>query len=250
LSPASRTSPMPGLEKIDPLPSLLCGKFISFVGAGGKTSLGEYLAEEALRSGKRAAVTTTTRIRAKKPYVLLDDRDFTKDARTGQFIRVGKSMEAGKLTGLGDDELKRLGADYDFVFIEADGAKGRPLKYPAAYEPVIPRFSDLTVVVAGLDALGYTVEEKVFRWELFTTAAGIGPEAEITAPVFLRLFEEDGLMKDVDRERCTVVLNQYDACRRRALVPGLARSILDRTGVRQVIAASLRWGTFCSPVGL
>lgn len=241
---------MPGLERIDILPSLLCGKFVSFVGAGGKTSLGEYLGQKAAKCGKRAVVTTTTRILAKTPYVIIDDRGAAMDAWTERFIRVGKSMDAGKLTGLGDDEVEGLGKKYDFVLIEADGAKGRPLKYPAAHEPVIPRFSDRTVVVAGLDALGGTVEEKVFRWELFTEATGLSPETEITVPVFLRLFDGDGLMKGVDRARCIVVLNKYDACLAQELVPGLALAILDRTGGRQVIVASVRQGAFYGLAGL
>ena len=57
------------LERIDPLPSLLRKKFISFVGAGGKTSLAEYLGRAAAAAGKRVVMTTTTKIWAKVPYV-------------------------------------------------------------------------------------------------------------------------------------------------------------------------------------
>lgn len=235
---------MPGLERIDPLPLLLCGKFVSFVGAGGKTSLGEYLGRKVVESGKRAVITTTTRIQARQPYVLLDDNNPGKDAWTEPFMRVGKSIDEGKLTALGDDEVERLGRRYDFVLIEADGAKRRPLKYPAAYEPVIPHFSDLTVVVAGLDALGGAVGENVFRWEFFTEATGLSPASAITVPVFLRFFDGDGLMKGVDGARSIVVLNKYDACRDQELVPELAGRVHERTACRQVIVASVQQGAF------
>jgi probable selenium-dependent hydroxylase accessory protein YqeC len=235
---------MPRLERIDPLPVLLRGKFVSFVGGGGKTSLAEYLGEQAVRRGKRAVLTTTTKIQADLPYVLLGDEGATIGAWAGRLVRVGKSVEREKLSGLAADEVERLGMDCDFVLIEADGAKRRPLKYPADYEPVIPSFSDLTVVVAGLDALGAAIAEQVFRWQLFTEAAGLSGEAEVTPEVFLRLFEKDALMKGVDASRCVVFLNKYDACRMQAVVPELALALLRRTGACRVIVASIRQGLF------
>ncbi len=162
----------------------------------------------------------------------------------GPLVRVGKTVEGEKLTGLSADEVEMLGRQCDFVLIEADGAKRRPLKYPAHYEPVIPPFSDLTVVVAGLDALGAAIAEKVFRWQLFTEAAGLPREAEVTPAVFARLFEKDALMKGVDASRCVVFLNKYDACRMQAVVPELALAIRRRTGAGAVIVASIREGMF------
>jgi len=117
------------------------------------------------------------------------------------------------------------------------------LKYPAAYEPVIPHCSGLIVVVAGLDALGLTIAEAVFRWELFTQASGMPPGEEITTPVFVRLFEGDGFMKGVDRARCIVVLNKFDACRDKESVPGLAGAVSRHTGAK-VMVASVGRGEF------
>ena len=88
---------------------------------------------------------------------------------------MGKSVDQEKLTGVGAGEVAALGEEYDLVLVEADGAKGRPLKYPAAHEPVIPPCSGRTVVVAGLDALGRTIAEAVFRSELFIRATGLSP---------------------------------------------------------------------------
>ncbi len=232
------------LEKIDPLPSLLGEKVISFVGAGGKTSLAEYLGRAAAASGKRVVMTTTTKIWAKEPYVTFDDRGVKEGGEGGRLIVMGKSVDQGKLTGLSAGEVEALGRDHDLVLVEADGAKGRPLKYPAAYEPVIPPCSGRTVVVAGLDALGRTIAEKVFRWEQFIRATGLSPDAEVTAEVFVRLFEGDGLLKGVKRARCVIVLNKLDACGDRASVPGLAGAVSRHTGVGQVIVASVRQGEF------
>jgi probable selenium-dependent hydroxylase accessory protein YqeC len=235
---------MPRLERIDPLPVLLCGKFVSFVGGGGKTSLAEYLGGQAASRGKRAVLTTTTRIKADLPYLIFGEKGLPKGACAGGFVRVGKSVEEEKLTGLSADEVKRLGAECDFVLVEADGAKRQPLKYPADYEPVIPPFSDLIVVVAGLDALGAAIAREVFRWQLFTQAAGLPGETEITPAVFLRLFERDALMKGVDPSRCVIFLNKYDACTRKEAVPELALALLRLTGTGRVIVASVREGLF------
>ncbi|MGD0231649.1 MAG: selenium cofactor biosynthesis protein YqeC [Syntrophorhabdales bacterium] len=230
--------------RIDPLPSLTSEKFISFVGAGGKTSLAEYLGQAAARDGKRVAITTTTRIWAREPCATFEGLSQKKGAPTRRFVRVGKTIDQGKLTGLAPDEVRALGRDYDLVLVEADGAKGLPLKHPASYEPVIPRFSDRTVVVAGLDALGGTIEERVFRWRLFAEASGLPPDGEITIPVFLRFFEGDSLLKGVERDKAVIVLNKYDACPRHELVPELARHILRLAGLSHVIVASVSQGAF------
>jgi molybdenum cofactor cytidylyltransferase len=232
------------LRKIDQLSSLLREKFISFVGAGGKTALAEYLARMAMEKGKRVAITTTTKIWAKEPYVTLDCGAAQLVSKGGQFLRVGRSVEQGKLTGLGLDEVEALGGAYDLVLVEADGSKGQPLKYPADYEPVIPPFSDRIVVVAGLEALGGTIAQKVFRWELFAEASGLTREAEVTIPVFLRLFEADGLMKGVDRARSIIVLNKYDACGQREKAIDLAKAVLLGTGSMEALVASVRLGIF------
>ena len=232
------------LERIDPLPSLLGEHVISFVGAGGKTSLAEYLGRAAAASGRRVVMTTTTKIWAAEPYVTFDDPRPKKGGESRRFIRMGKSVDQGKLTGLSAGEVEALGRDYDLVLVEADGAKGRPLKYPAAYEPVIPPCSGLIVVVAGLDALGRTIAETVFRSEQFIQATGLSSGAEVTTPVFLRLFEGDGLMKGVNKAGCVIVLNKFDACGDRESVPGLAWAVSRHTGGTQVIVASVRQGEF------
>ena len=216
--------------------------YLSFVGAGGKTTLIEYLAAEAIRRGKRVAITTTTKIWAKPPYVLWPD--LTKGQARPDFVRVGKAVAEGKLTALQASEVAELGSAYDLVLIEADGSKGKPLKYPAEYEPVIPSFSDCVMVVAGLDALSGRVDEQVFRWELLERASGMAGDARITPALFLRFFEDDALMKGVDREKCVIVLNKYDACAQRDAVIDLAKTVLEKTGVARLVLSSALLETF------
>ena len=220
------------------------GHYLSFVGAGGKTTLIEYLAADAIRQGKRVAITTTTKIWAKEPYVLWADLD-NAQARP-DFVRVGKTVVEGKLTALQPEEVAGLGSTYDLVLIEADGSKGKPLKYAAEHEPVIPPFSDRVIVVAGLDALSGRADEQIFRWKLFERTTGLADDARVTPSLFLRLFENDALMKGVDRKKCVIVLNKYDACTNRDTVTDLAKAVLEKTGTPQVILSSAYLGIFYS----
>ena len=217
-------------------------RFLSFVGAGGKTTLIEYLASEAIRRGKRVAITTTTKIWVKEPYVLWQELR-SAQARP-DFVRVGKAVAEGKLTALRPEEIAQLGAFYDLVLIEADGSKSRPLKYPAEYEPVIPSFSDRIILVAGLDALAGRIDEQVFRWELFAKVTGEAGDGRVTPALFLRFFENDALMRGVDREKCVIVLNKYDALAEKRGVAEFAKAVLQKSGVKQIIISSLRFKTF------
>lgn len=230
-------------QKIDLLDRLAGFKYIAFVGAGGKTSLCEHLGMRAAAEGRRVLLTTTTKIWAKEPYITLADKG-SAEATTAGPVRAGKTVEDGKLTGLDEKEIEGLGRGYDLVLIEADGAKGLPLKYPAAYEPVIPAFSDHVVVVAGLDALGATVADKVFRHDLFAEAAGLGQDATITPDVFLRLFAADALMKGTGAERCTVVLNKFDAAEDRKQARSVARDIAGQVKCRNVVVAAVKHKLF------
>jgi probable selenium-dependent hydroxylase accessory protein YqeC len=230
------------IRKIDPFDSLVRGRFITFVGAGGKTSLSEHLAAEGVRRGKRVALTTTTKIWVKEPYVTTDRAGWCHSAE--RLIHVGKTVEGSKLTGLSTDEVAAMGEHFDLVLIEADGAKGMPLKYPADHEPIIPEFSDGLVVVAGLDGLADRVDEKVFRWKLFSESTGFSGDDRVSREVLLRLFEKDGMMKGVDTEKCTIFLNKYDACTERRDVLALSQALSEQSRGAPVIIGSIRLGFF------
>ena len=160
------------LERIDPLPSLLGEHVISFVGAGGKTSLAEYLGQAAAAKGKAGGDDNHHQDMGEGS--LRDFRRPRRGRREGPAIRAdGQVGGSGKTDRARAGEVAALGREYDLVLVEADGAKGRPLKYPAAHEPVIPPCSGCTVVVAGLDALGRTIAEAVFRSEQFMPGDGI-----------------------------------------------------------------------------
>ncbi|MCX8023219.1 MAG: selenium cofactor biosynthesis protein YqeC [Syntrophorhabdaceae bacterium] len=233
-------------KRVDILPYLFGHKYITFVGAGGKTSFIEYIAARSFQRGKRVAITTTTKIFAKEPYILFNDKIDSNLLKP--FIRIGRTIEEGKLTSVDLKDIESLAPFYDIILIEADGAKGKPLKFPSHYEPIIPPFSDLIFVLGGLDALNGRVEDRVFRWELFKGSKGVDPKQTITEEIFMRFFEPDCLLKGVDKYKATIVLNKYDSLMLASEGIKMAKHVGEKTGIGEVMVASVKFGLFYSVV--
>ena len=126
---------------------------ISVVGAGGKTSLIFAWARELADAGKNVVITTTTHMY--RPERMEED---------GIRIVVSDDPERpDKVTAPPVDILDSLPEKADVVLIEADGSRRMPLKWPAPWEPVIPDYTDFTVCVAGLSALGRKTADVIYR---------------------------------------------------------------------------------------
>jgi len=231
------------IQRIDPVDLIADIKYSTFVGAGGKTSLIEYLAKKTSGRNKKTVITTTTKIYAREPYATLAQQSKNNTGSINP-IRVGKTTENGKLTSVTFDDIRQLGQTFDAVLIEADGAKGKPLKYPAPYEPVIPPFSEMVFVLAGLDSLYRPVNEKVFRWHIMKEKGEINGDDIISPDNFNRFFTDEVLLKNVGDKPCTIILNKYDALTQKKALYPLIKSILRKTGVKKVIVASLIYCIF------
>jgi probable selenium-dependent hydroxylase accessory protein YqeC len=161
------------------------GDLVAVAGAGGKTTLVYALAAEARAAGLTVLVTTTTHMgmlpEATTGPVLMES-DGPADAaldealrREGRATLLGRRVRADKLEGLPPDRVDALASRADLVLVEADGARGRSLKVPAAHEPVVPGRATALLVVAALDALGAPLDEgMVHRLELVLAATGRG----------------------------------------------------------------------------
>ncbi len=177
---------------------------VAFVGGGGKTSLMFALAN--VLPG-RVVTTTTTRIFAAQmklsPTVCFFTAKDAKNAKKNKenfalsapfavdsftelsdaLDRFGQCLVVGAV-GEGKDREKALGVpptlsgqllarpDVDFVLVEADGSRMRPIKAPADHEPVIPPETTLVVLVVGIDAVGGPVGEVAHRPELLCSVIG------------------------------------------------------------------------------
>lgn len=141
---------------------------VTLVGAGGKTTLLYALAREAAQAGQRVIVTASARM-LPHPRLILTGRP--DDVLTHGIIQLGRALPDGKLTWSGPFAAAKRHA---VVLNEGDGSAGRPLKLPAAHEPVIPVESDAVVGVAGLSAVGRPVREACHRPELVAALLGKG----------------------------------------------------------------------------
>jgi len=200
------------------------GELVCLVGGGGKTTAMFALAGLLKRQGAKVLVTTTTNI-----FYPGEDRcgtvilDSSRDPALFSGIRPGTVTCLG--AGLIQDKLKLKSVDPDFIdrlfrdavfshiLVEADGAKRKPIKAPAAYEPVIPSRATRVIGVVGVDAIGTPLDDRhVHRPELFSQLTGRPPGAAITADDVACLVNEPaGLFKNAPPAcRRYLLLNKAD----------------------------------------
>ncbi len=181
----------------------------AIIGGGGKTSLQNLLAARLCACGS-VIITTSTHIWPPECPILYEpSSDEIRAALKRQsLIAVGRACEDGKLGGIDAlwDELPRLA---DYVLVEADGSKGRPLKAPAAHEPVLPA-AQLVIAVAGMDGIGQPIATAAHRPELYAALVGKSTDSPVTPEDAARVLEsQSGQRKDVSC-RYAVVLNKAD----------------------------------------
>jgi molybdenum cofactor cytidylyltransferase len=167
------------------------GDCVAVVGAGGKTTLCWRLVQQMAGRGERVIFTTTTHIRQPAPgafdivelvhespallswlssptwrtaciaSAVVGARDDTPVAESSMPVL------NTRLKGFTGEAICALRASIAHpqsqisLLLEADGARGRWLKAPAEYEPVIPACANVVCVVANLRALGQPLDEHV-----------------------------------------------------------------------------------------
>ncbi len=152
---------------------------LSFVGAGGKTTLIYRLSEELKARGQSVLITTTTKMYCPdKAYIEWTGAECMERIKESLVkegvVTVGRRLfgkavsfdeREDKMEGVLEEDYDRLLSLADVLLVEADGAKRKPLKVPALHEPVIFPGTDLVVGVLGLRSIGMSIEEASFRPE-------------------------------------------------------------------------------------
>ena len=184
---------------------------ICLTGAGGKTALLYALAEKAAAEGKNVIVSTTTHILQPENCYAGTLQDVRRLWRSGSYAVVGTPCEEGKLKMLPDQELAFWDKEADLLLLEADGAKGYPLKVPAAHEPVIPAQCVMVIGVMGMDALGKPLKDVCFRLEEAKALLGCSEDHIVTKDDLVRIaLSPEGLAKGAQGREYCVVLNKCD----------------------------------------
>ncbi len=151
---------------------------IAVVGAGGKTSTIWRLADSFTEN---VVITTTTHLgldqieKAEQKFFASSTSDLVQ-IDWGNLPKIvsitGPVIDGHRLDGLSPENINFLyerSIEHHFsILIEADGARMLPLKAPAEHEPVIPKWVDAVIVLAGMSVLGKPLSsDTVFRPEVF-----------------------------------------------------------------------------------
>ena len=153
-------------------------ELISITGGGGKTTSMFRLAKELLKHGKKVLISTTTAIM--KPddskyeqLYLTEDTDYKtiEPSSSGIVVLGSKVNKINKLIRVESQVIDEIfeSKKFDYIIVEADGSKRKPIKAPASHEPVIPSLTTKTIGIIGMDAVGQRIyEENVHRAILFS----------------------------------------------------------------------------------
>lgn len=198
-------------EKMNILPGVT-----AVIGSGGKTTLLLTLGRELAERGSVLLCTTTKFL----PFPDLpcarteaELRDLTARHR---LLCAGTPAAdgSGKLGPL-EVSMSDLAQRFDYVLAEADGAKGRPLKAHAAWEPVIP-LGAAVIHVLGASGFGRPISQAVHRPERYALLAGVSEDDPATAETEAAVLLAEGLPG-------TLFLNQAESEAAAALGARLAR---------------------------
>jgi molybdenum cofactor cytidylyltransferase len=196
---------------------------IAWVGAGGKTSLMFKIANEVFPN--KCFITTTTKM-AESETSFADQITRVEDFSNFDILNVNginlifkgnDGNEPLKINGFDEGELStfssKLKRNQIPLFIEADGSKRKPLKFPAEHEPNIPQFVNKICIVVGLSAVGKPLSEENFhRPELISKILNI-PIGEIISidHIYEILAHTQGGLKNIPAKAKTIVfLHQAD----------------------------------------
>ena len=166
-------------------------------------------------------------------------RDFSPEKcreiwKNGEIAAAGEFQPEVRKFGPPEEEVMAfLCREAKGVYIEADGSRCLPLKYPSPWEPVIRSETTHVIVLAGLSALGRKPEEVFHRLALAREHMDI-PEETVTEELMARV-----LWAGYGKYDPIFFLNQADTPELRARGEAIAALLL-RQGAKRAVTGSLR----------
>ena len=200
----------------------------AIIGGGGKTTLLHLLGQTLAEQGKRVVLTTTTHLAQERcavsPVAVKELNDIQIKNHP---ILAAYPAADGRMAGIPVEWYGAVEADY--ILVEADGSRRLPLKVHRVFEPVIPPGAELLMQVAGLSALGKTVDESVHCYEEMGLRADRIVDEGVIGGLLLRGFEHCSATTD-----CMAVLNQADAAERLCAGEKIRRQLAE-AGIRSAV---------------
>lgn len=186
---------------------------ICLVGGGGKTTVMNELAAVWATCGRKILVLTSTHILCPADGSFAADVPAVQNLwQQGRYAVIGTpEFATGKLTLPPQSVYEALQLQADVILCEADGSRHHPCKVPAEYEPVLLPDSDIVLAVAGMDALGNSLQQVCQRQQLAAELLGCGAEKILDAQMLtVLLLSEQGARKNVGARAYYIVLNKCD----------------------------------------
>lgn len=228
---------------------------LAIVGAGGKSTI---LFNSAKEFGMPVVLAATThlctdQLKLADIHLIIENRADVEQAfqnpLKGITLLTGPIGENNRTRGVQTSEIDLIREYCDRLelplLVEADGSRRLPLKAPAEHEPPIPEWVNQVVVVAGLSALGKTInEETIFRAEKFAELTGSRLGERITFEIITNyLVADEGGLKNIPyTARKSVFFNQLDqVVLNDQEKQAISKSLLEK--YHQVI-----WGNAAQPV--
>jgi molybdenum cofactor cytidylyltransferase len=233
------------------------GIAVSITGAGGKSNTIRKLVTE-LSGDQAVVVTTTTKIKLDQNDLANEHLIAEEAADLSPLLHLLKQGASVLVTGpRSDTEPKWLGLDLETldylylitrsipatIFIEADGARGRSLKAPAAHEPVLPEWTDLVITIAALDVVGTAYDgDLVHRSELVASLIDLSSEQTISVLNVAQVLAADsgGLKNVPSSAKVIVLLNKAETQERMEWGEQIGKLVLKNEKISAVILASLQ----------
>lgn len=159
---------------------------ICIIGAGGKTSLMFELAKELSQSGRILTTTTTKIFRpdiSQSPVTIIENdmnrivKQAGKSLQSVSSLTIAPSYHPGmkKLIGFPPETVEQIWREnlFDWIIVEADGAKQKPIKSSNDREPVFVGTCAYLILAAGLETVGSSLDEdNVHRSDIFSKITG------------------------------------------------------------------------------
>lgn len=186
---------------------------ICLVGGGGKTTVMYELAVAWAACGRKVLVLTSTHILCPADGSFAADVPAVQNLwQQGRYAVIGTpEFATGKLTLPPQSVYEALQLQADVILCEADGSRHHPCKVPAEYESVLLPDSDIVLAVAGMDALGNSLQQACQRPQLAAELLGCGAEKILDAQMLtVLLLSEQGARKNVGARAYYIVLNKCD----------------------------------------
>ena len=225
---------------------------IACVGAGGKTSVMFWLAQQFKAMGLRVLCTTTTRMYrptfSQCDSLILNDNAITrfdalkKYAAAKHIIYCASICDSSsnKVEGLTPQEIntiKALGL-FDVCLVETDGARGLEIKAPADHEPVIPSSTDVVMaLISARSLLRPANPALIHRWMLFSAITQCNEGMLIDDIVLHRLINHpNGMFKNTPSQAIRIwIINALDLALSELSLIALSQKLLDKNPQLQAI---------------